>query len=214
MKWSEYSDIIGGIIFLVFSLCLIIGGPICGFQQITETPQIWVLYLIGIGISLTVGIALLKFSINAIKEALENLDRHYNNKPVNNTKETFRKDDTNLEIKTSKWEDSIAEWINNNYNYNIQRNNRTIIPGKDAKNNLEIDIYIPQLKLGIECNGEYWHDKYAYEQDKYNNSENTEEMYKENYCKSHGINLIHVWDSQEFDEIKEIIDSAIKDNRN
>ena len=48
----------------------------------------------------------------------------------------------------------------------------------------EIDIYIPSKKIGIECNGVYWHSKYdaKYHEDKYKK------------CLNLGIQLISIWE--------------------
>lgn len=54
------------------------------------------------------------------------------------------------------------------------------------RDGLEIDIYLPQLKLGFEFNGIYWH-----------NEEKKGKYYhlnKTNYFKSKGINIFHIWE--------------------
>lgn len=53
--------------------------------------------------------------------------------------------------------------------------------------NKEIDFYIPELNIGIEYNGSYWH-----------NSTNKDEHYHQNKCKAaldNGINLIQIYDT-------------------
>lgn len=55
------------------------------------------------------------------------------------------------ELSTSKLESEIFNFIQENYKGIIERNNRTLIQNK------EIDILLPDLKLGIEVNGNYWH---------------------------------------------------------
>ena len=77
-------------------------------------------------------------------------------------------------------------------------NDRTIL------NDKEIDIYIPDKKIGIECNGVYWHsDKYkskTYHYDKYI------------YCKQNKIQLLTIWEDQVLkkpDVIKSIILSKL-----
>ena len=68
------------------------------------------------------------------------------------------------------------------YNILYIENDRTILDGK------EIDIYIPDKKIGIECNGIYWHsDKCKpkiYHYDKYI------------YCKRNKIQLLTIWEDQ------------------
>ena len=54
--------------------------------------------------------------------------------------------------KKSLFEDQVIQHIRElGWGGTIERNNRSII------NPMEIDIWIPELKLGIECNGCYWH---------------------------------------------------------
>ena len=56
---------------------------------------------------------------------------------------------------SSSEENYISDYIDNYFN--VIKNNRTILNGK------EIDIYIPELKIGIEFNGDYWHnEKFVY----------------------------------------------------
>lgn len=64
----------------------------------------------------------------------------------------------------------------------VQSNVRTVIPPK------EIDVYIPDMKLGIEVNGSFWHSDWAYDKDK---------LYhwnKWNEANAKGIDLIQVYD--------------------
>jgi hypothetical protein len=50
----------------------------------------------------------------------------------------------------------------------------------------EIDIYLPELKIGFEYNGVYWHsDKFK---------ENNYHLLKKNYFSDLGINLISIWE--------------------
>ena len=97
--------------------------------------------------------------------------------------------------------------------YRIITNDRTLIIASDGHTPLEIDIYIPELKLGIEADGIRWHDREAYERDRRNGTEYSEEMYKERYCARKGIKLIHVWDSDGLSTIQRQIDNAIAAGR-
>ena len=66
---------------------------------------------------------------------------------------------------------------------------------------LELDIYIPELKLAIEVNGDYWHQ-----------AEHKDKGYhinKTNLCESKGIRLIHIWE-HEWNQNKEFIQSLLK----
>ena len=68
------------------------------------------------------------------------------------------------------------------------------------RDGLEIDIYIPQLKLGFEFNGLYWHsDKYK---------EKNYHLDKTNFFKNRGIRIIHIWED-DWDNRLEIINSQI-----
>jgi len=76
----------------------------------------------------------------------------------------------------------IEEFIECNYNGEVISNDRTILNGK------EIDIYIPELKLGIEYNGLYWHSE-LYKEDKYH-------LNKTELCEEVGIQLIHIFEDE------------------
>jgi hypothetical protein len=64
----------------------------------------------------------------------------------------------------------------------------------------EIDIYIPELNIGFEFNGLWWHC------DKYKNSKF--HLNKTNYFKEREIRIIHIWED-DWDNKKEIIKSQI-----
>lgn len=115
----------------------------------------------------------------------------------------------------SEWERSIEKYIRDEYpSLSIKTNDRTTIPSREnTGQNLEIDIWIPSLNLGIEANGYRYHDHSKYRADKRNGTEYSDEMYKENYCKKHGIELIHVWDTESKSTIHDKIDSAIEARR-
>jgi hypothetical protein len=72
---------------------------------------------------------------------------------------------------------------------------------KSYRDGLEIDIYLPQLKIGFEFNGLYWHSE-----------EWKDKLYhlnKTNYFKERGIRIIHIWED-DWDNKREIIKSQIK----
>ena len=52
-----------------------------------------------------------------------------------------------------------------------------------------IDVYVPQLKLGFEYNGVYWHST-----NKYKNFHKNYHINKTNEAKEHGIHLIHIYE--------------------
>ncbi len=69
------------------------------------------------------------------------------------------------------------------------------------RNKYEIDIYLPDLKLGFEFNGLYWHsDKFK---------DNNYHLNKTNYFKDRGIRIIHIWED-DWVYKNEIIKSQIK----
>jgi len=68
------------------------------------------------------------------------------------------------------------------------------------RDGLEIDIYLPDLKIGFEFNGLYWHSE-EYKDRNYH-------IDKTNYFKNRGIRIIHIWED-DWDNKKEIIKSQI-----
>jgi len=69
------------------------------------------------------------------------------------------------------------------------------------RDELEIDLYLPDLKLGFEFNGLYWHsEKYK---------ENNYHLNKTNFFDQKGIRIIHIWED-DWDLKRKIIESQIK----
>ena len=177
---------------------------------------LWI--IMGVGMSRSgegaTGIAFIVFGIAALVYARsqkeQSHDRSYpstEHTPQSPTTQSSHSTNTST---NSAWEDGIANFVSRICPYDIRRNDRTIIPSRNGSGNLEIDMYIPDLKLGIECNGEHWHDHKQYLADAHQGTELSEEMYKENYCARNGITLIHVWDSQEMNDIQAQIKRAIE----
>lgn len=54
-------------------------------------------------------------------------------------------------LRTSKIEKFVSNYIKENYNFIVEENKRKYLDGK------EIDIYLPELKIGIEIQGDYFH---------------------------------------------------------
>jgi len=101
----------------------------------------------------------------------------------------------------SQAEKDVAAWVESIYNGEVVTNTRSPI------NPYEIDIYLPELKLGIEYNGSYWHSTRIkhrnYHQEKYN------------HALSKGIRLIQIWETDWIyrqDIVKSIISNAILQN--
>lgn len=66
------------------------------------------------------------------------------------------------------------------YNINYETSNRSILGGR------ELDIYIPDKKIAIECNGVYWHS--------YENKPMKYHLNKWQECKNQGIQLLTIWE--------------------
>lgn len=96
---------------------------------------------------------------------------------------------------TSLAELEIYDYIKSIYSGEIIKNSRNII------NNMEIDIYIPEFKLGIEYDSFYYHNS--------NVVDNNYHLKKTEECNSHGIKLIHIFEDEWRDK-KEIVKSKIK----
>lgn len=105
----------------------------------------------------------------------------------------------------------VRNYISTIYNGEVIYNDRKTIDG------LELDIYIPDKKLAIEYNGDYWHcnpdiydrkyfhkhkNKYAYEIWEY-------DSIKTKRCNSVGVELLTLWESYPKDKIKNLIKSKI-----
>lgn len=111
----------------------------------------------------------------------------------------------------SAWEERIADHITEKYpSLKVVTNDRSVIRSeKSFFRHLEIDIWIPELSLAIEANGEKYHDHRAYDQDVRNHTTRSREMYKERFCERRGIKLLHVWDSESTERIYQRIDEEI-----
>lgn len=96
---------------------------------------------------------------------------------------------------TSKYEDEIVDFLYTINVTNIQRNKRDILEKK------EIDIYLPDYKLGIEFNGLYWHSE--------TNSDKKYHLNKTLECEKLGITLLHIFED-EWIEKKNIVKNIIK----
>lgn len=88
-----------------------------------------------------------------------------------------------LHEKKSKGEKELCDFIKSIYPGEILENTRKFIGRK------ELDIYLPELKLALEYNGEYWHKIHEEKEPGYHEN-------KRQLCKDAGITLIEVWDSQ------------------
>jgi hypothetical protein len=86
---------------------------------------------------------------------------------------------------SSKIEDEILEYVTSIYSGQIIRNNRSILKRR------EIDIWLPDLNLGIEVDGVFWHSELVLLDNGY---EKTKGHQKYQSCKELGIQLITIYD--------------------
>lgn len=104
---------------------------------------------------------------------------------------------------TSHIEKEILDYISTFYRGDTMENSRKIIPP------YEIDIYIPQKRLAIEVNGNYWHsDKAGKPRDYHFN--------KSRMCEESGIRLIHIYETEwleQKDKIKQLLSIALVNNK-
>ena len=113
----------------------------------------------------------------------------------------FREYNINI-FRKSKFEKCIYELLKEN-NINFIHNDRKIIYPN------ELDFYLPDYNIAIECNGDYWHSIYQ-KPYKYHQNKSLE-------CEKKGIRLIHIfeceWNSNK-DKIKQwLLSNFNKDNR-
>lgn len=94
---------------------------------------------------------------------------------------------------------------------------------KKALNGLEIDIYLPELKIGFEFNGDYWHMNpinYRYNDINQSTKLSAIDTWKKDINKlfiaeENGIQLFHVWEYyfiNECDSVKDFIFNLINSN--
>jgi hypothetical protein len=98
------------------------------------------------------------------------------------------------EIKNSSFEAQILNYLDT-LSINYIKNSRSIIPP------LEVDIYIPEHNISIECNGSYWHSELNGKDKNYHKN-------KSIMCMDKNIELIHIWE-HEWENKTEIIKSIL-----
>lgn len=105
-----------------------------------------------------------------------------------------------LHEKKSKGEKELCDFIKSIYPGEILENTRKFIGGK------ELDIYLPELKLAFEYNGEYWHQFHEEKEPGYHKN-------KQKACKENGIKLIEVWENdwkKNNQQIKDLISKHLQ----
>ena len=107
-------------------------------------------------------------------------------------------------------EKELAEYVSSIYDGTILENNRTIIKPR------ELDIYLPELHLAIEYNGDYWHanPKY-YSKDHIIGEATAKEVWKEdnqkiNRCIKAGIELLIIWED-DWTNRRDVVKSELLD---
>lgn len=102
-------------------------------------------------------------------------------------------------VEISKPQQEIIDFISEIYDGEILINN------KSAINPLEIDIYLPEFKLGIEYNGLFWHSFDNIETPK----DKRKHLNKCIICEKNQINLFQIWEHQ-WCQKQSLIKSMIK----
>jgi hypothetical protein len=93
------------------------------------------------------------------------------------------------------------------------RNRRDLILGKPHIQGFDIDIYIPELRKGIEFDGTYWHSTPGLQRSRKHwpkeDLENYHEI-KNDYFKSKGIKILHILESEWKDNPKQSLQKVIE----
>jgi serine/threonine protein kinase len=93
----------------------------------------------------------------------------------------------------------LIDFIKEVYKDKIISKDRSILK------NLELDIYLPKIKLAIELNGLYWHSE-LYKNKNYH-------LNKTKLCEEKGITLLHIFEDEWLEKL-EIVKSIIKNKLN
>lgn len=103
---------------------------------------------------------------------------------------------------SSGTENILYDYIKSIYDGEVIKNERTILDGK------EIDIYLPELRLGFEFNGIYWHNE-IFKNIKYHQEKSLK-------CMNKNIQLIQIWEDDwmyNCEIIKDFIKSKLNKNK-
>jgi hypothetical protein len=93
----------------------------------------------------------------------------------------------------------VEEWLES-FGIRFETNNRTVCKP------MEIDIFIPDMKIGMEFNGLYWHSEIHKDSIHYHRN-------KSDMAKSNGIDLIHIWED-DWKFKNKIVKSVLKNRLN
>lgn len=94
-------------------------------------------------------------------------------------------------VHSSKEELKLLTIIQKYCSYEIKSNIKTVISP------LELDLYIPDLKLAFEYNGQYWHSVHNVSKDYHYN--------KSKMCFNNGIRLVHFYGFEDWDFIEQFV---------
>lgn len=86
----------------------------------------------------------------------------------------------------SNWEREVSDYIRTLTESVVINNHRQY----DGSQLHELDIYLPELKLGFECNGVYWHGEVNGKKEKYYH------LNKTSYYEQQGVRVIQIWDRE------------------
>lgn len=92
-----------------------------------------------------------------------------------------------LKIWVSKGEEDLANFVKT-LTHNVKTSDRTVIAPH------ELDIYLPDLQIAIEFNGDYWHSEKII-QERFNTSPYEHHFKKVQRCRDAGVALLYVWES-------------------
>ena len=99
-------------------------------------------------------------------------------------------------VTSSKEELAVEAFLKETFpKLEISRGDYSVIHKGGHGGALQLDFYFPKFSLAIEYNGEYWHDREAYEEDVANGTELSRERMKDRLCSEKGILLYHLWSS-------------------
>lgn len=90
----------------------------------------------------------------------------------------------------------LLQYVQSIYSGTIKHDCKSVISPK------EIDIYLPDIKLGIEFNGTYWH---CIE----NGTPKDLHLKKSLLCRAKGIRLIHIYEFEDFEHQKKLLKDLI-----
>lgn len=93
-------------------------------------------------------------------------------------------DRVELNPQTSSYEEEIADFLQT-LDVSFEKKNRTVLNGQ------EIDLYLPEQKIGIEFNGDFWHSSFCKNKNYH--------LDKSKLAKDKGIRLIHIWEHEWLD---------------